>query len=468
MISRYGAIAITVMALLFLVACGAPAPTEAPPATTAADTPVPPTDTSSPPTATPLPLADTPVPPTTTLDAESMPTATAIPEPEVQGDTWRKTYGGSQAAVAGAVLLAGDGGFYVVGTTNLRFEPEMEGDVYLIRTDSAGEVVWEKTYGGEGYDGGQGITMAEDGNLLIAGVTTAGGAGGMDAYLLKVDPDGNELWSRTYGGPLDEYVGGIEGTPDGGYILGGNLVDPDDVIADPGAAGYGGFEGRSNLYLLKVDAEGDEIWSRHYESQDNVLASGGVQTPDGGFLALATITYYPDPDDDILLIKLDGEGNEVWSRTWEEGITYAYGLIPTSDGNYLISASYRPLEDGEEGKSDFLFLKVDPGGEEIWRSVFGDPDLIDYGHVLAGAPDGGYVAVAERTPDRYTWEADLALVKIDGDGQPLWQQTWPAAHTMLSGILPLSDGGYLIAGSLYTDPEFNILLIRTGGGPGGE
>ena len=60
------------------------------------------------------------------------------------------------------------------------------------------------------------------------------------------------------------------------------------------------------------------------------------------------------------------------------------------------------------------------------------------------------------------------VFEIDGDGQPLWQQTWPAAHTMLAGILPLPDGGYLIAGSLYTDPEFNILLIRTGGGPGGE
>jgi hypothetical protein len=126
-----------------------------------------------------------------------------------------------------------------------------------------------------------------DGNLLIAGTTTSFGAQGMDAYLLKVDRDGNELWSKTYGGPLDEMVGAVGQLPDGSYILGGNIVDPNDLIADPGAAGYGGFAGRSNLYLLKVDGDGNELWSRAYDSEDNVLAVSAALMPDGGLLALA-------------------------------------------------------------------------------------------------------------------------------------------------------------------------------------
>ncbi|MGD8998031.1 MAG: hypothetical protein PVH80_07970 [Anaerolineae bacterium] len=404
----------------------------------------------------PLPQ-DTPAPPA----AEPSPTPPALSAPEVDSDTWTRTYGGDRNAVVGGVLPAADGGYFIVGTTNLAFEPERQGDVYLIRTDTTGEILWERTYGGDGYDGGQAIAWAEDGNLLIAGVTTSFGVEGVDAYLLAVDADGTELWARTYGGPLDEFTGAIGPAADGGYVLAGNIVDPDDVIADAGTAGYGGFEGRSNLYLLKVDAEGDEIWSRRYESEDNVLASGSAHAADGGILVLATITHFPDPDDDILLMKLDGEGNEVWSRTWEEDACNPYDLIQTSDGDYVITASHLPLEGAEDAKEDFLFIKVDPEGNEIWRSKFGDPDAIDYGVVLAEAADGGYLAAGERTRDRYTWDTDITMVKIDENGGRLWERSRTASHTMFSTMLLHPDGGFVIAGGAFMDPVFNILLVKT-------
>jgi hypothetical protein len=432
--------------LLLTAACGQAEPTPTP-------TPVLPT-----PTTVAIAPTATPVPPTA---APASPTAVPPTEPGATGDAWIKTYAADQDTVAGHVLPADDGGYYIVGTTNLEFEPEQQGDVYLLRTDAGGEILWEKSYGGEGYDGGQSIAPTGDGHLLIAGYTTSFGAEGIDAYLLKVDRDGNELWSKTYGGPLDEMIGAIGQTADGEYILGGIIVDPNDFIADPGAAGYGGLAGRSNLYLLKIDGEGNELWTRAYDSPLNTLASGGLQTADGGFLALATITYYPDPDDDTLLIKLDRDGNEIWSRTWEEGICNPYGLIQTSDGNYLITASYKPLEGAEDSKEDFLFIKVDPEGNELWRSVFGDPDTIDYAVALAETADSGTVAVGERTRDRYTWDTDIVLVKIDEQGQLLWERSIPAVHTMFSTVLQHPDGGYLIAGSTFADPVFNVLLIKT-------
>ena len=391
----------------------------------------------------------TPVPPTPTE-----------PGPPAVGDTWTKTYGGSRNTVAGDVLLADDGGYLIVGTTNLEFEPRQQGDIYLVRTDAAGEIIWERTYGGQGFEGGQAGTWAGDGNLLVVGVIDTGDANGIDAYLLKVDADGNELWSKTYGGPLDEYTGAIGQTPDGAYILGGNIVDPDDIIADPGAAGYGGFEGRSNPCLFKVDADGNEIWSRAYESEQNILASGGVLTPDGDYLLLATITHFPDPDDDILLTRLDGNGDEVWSRTWTEDKCNPYDLVQTTDGNYLITASYAPAGPGD-AKEDFLFIKIDPGGNEIWRRTFGNPDMIDYGVVLTRAAGGGYVAAGEQTPDHYTREADIKWVKIDEDGTLVWERARKASHTMFSAILPHPDGGFVIAGGMPRGSMFNIVLIKT-------
>ena len=453
-----------VLLILFMVAAcrqGNPTPTPVPPVPPAVA--VVPTGTPVPPTATPVPPTPkaTGAPTFTPVPATALPEPSPSPEPAATGNTWWKTYGGNRNTVSGGLVMADDGGFFVVGTTNLQFEPEQLGDVYLLRTDATGEILWEKTYGGEGYDAGQSISETSDGNLLIAGATTSFGAQGMDAYVLKVDRDGNELWSKTYGGPLDEMVGAVGQLPDGSYILGGNIVDPNDLIADPGAAGYGGFAGRSNLYLLKVDADGNELWSRTNDSENNVIAVSGVLMPDGGLLASATISRYPDPDNDIQLLRLDGEGTIVWSRTWEEGSSTPTALVETSDGNYLIAASYAPLGGKEAAKEDFLFIKVDPQGNEIWRSSFGDPELIDYGVALARTSDGGYVTVGEQKRDLTSWEADLALVKIDENGQLLWRQAWPASHTMFSRVLQHPDGGFVFLGATFQEPVFKVLLVKT-------
>ena len=415
------------------------------------------------------------VPPMDDMGAQAVPTApppestlppTAKPSPtmdaSIAGDTWVKTYGGDHNAVSGDMLQTDDGGYLIVGTANLQWEPEQLGDVYLIRTDPAGEVLWEKTYDRAGYSMGQGIARADDGTLLISGVTSSSGdAQDLDGFLLNVDQEGNELWYKTYGGPLDEYLGGLAPAAGGGYILGGISVDPDDFIADPGAAGYGGLEGRSNLYVVRVDDEGNELWSRRYESENNIMGSGAACTEDGGFLVLAAITYFPDPDDDILLLKLDADGNEVWSRLWEEGKSNPHDLIQTSDGNYLISASYAPLEGAEESKEDFYFIKVDPQGKEIWSTIFGEPDMIDYGVVLAEAADGGFVAVGERTRDHRTRETDIVIAKIDENGNLLWDRSTPASHTMFSSMQRHPDDGFVVLGGMFMGSRFEILLAKT-------
>jgi len=391
----------------------------------------------------------------------SAPTTVApTAEPVAASDTWFKTYGGNQDNVCDDVLLADDGGYFLVGTTNLQFEPVRDGDVYLIRLDGAGEVLWEKTYEKEGYQQGLAAFQTDDGGLLISGATSSSGTNGMDVYLLKLDQDGNEIWFKTVGGPLDEMAAARQ-MADGSYILVGNIVDPDDFVADPGAAGYGGFEGRSNIYLAKLDAEGNELWYHAYGGENNVLVTGGVQTPDGGGLLLATILYFPESGDDVLLFKVDENGDEVWSRTWEEGAISARDLVQTADGNYLITGSY---SSGDEigSNEDFLFIKIDPKGNELWQSTFGDPDMIDYGTVLAETTDGGYVAAGERVTDHYTWDADIVLAKIDGNGQLLWEQTIETdTHCMFGKILQHPDGGYAIVGSAFNGRTFDIFLIKT-------
>jgi len=438
MFTNYARTIALIMLVTLLAGCGSPATT----------TPVPPTEE---PVIEELPSPTNPPPPTAAPAIDS----------SIAGDSWIRVYSADQDDVCDDVLMADDGGFFLVGTAGLEFEPERGGDAYLIRTDPAGQVSWAKAYGGEGYESGMTIVQTSEG-LLLSGAANTADTEGMDIMLTMVDQDGNQLWTKTFSGPLDE-MGVAWPLDDGGYMLGGNVVDPDDFVVDPGTAGYSGFEGRSNLYMARIDADGNEIWSRAFGGEDNVMATAGLQSSDGNFLALGTILRFPDVDDDIYLVKVDENGDEIWSRTWEEGALSAYSLVETSDGNYLISGSYIAPDAFDETKPNYLFIKVNPQGDELWTSTFGDPDMIERALMLAETTDGGYVTASDKMRDYYSGgDVGIALVKIDANGQFLWEEVIEtSAHTMLRTILQHPDGGYVIAGSIMGTYSFNPLLIKT-------
>lgn len=394
----------------------------------------------------------------------AVPASATVPaaiESVVPINTWNKTYGGQQNDEAWDVLLASDGGYFIVGATNVIYEPEMQGDIYLIRTDATGNAMWEKTYGGPGYDTGQGIFMAKDGSLMIVGYTNSFGAGGLDGYLINVDQDGNELWTKTFGGPLDEMTVALQ-LKDDRYILAGNQVDPNDFVADPSQAGYGGFAGRSNIYISNMDSSGKVLWEKTYGGDNNLLISRIIQTPDGGSLILANIELFPEPGHSIYLLKVDRCGNDVWSKTWEEGALNAYDLIATTDGNYLITGSYTPSDVTNHLESDALFIKIDPAGNEIWRRTLGDPGVIENGRVAIEDSDGGFVVAGDVMRNLTSWSSgNIAIFKIDSQGELIWKQTIETkTHSMIADLSHLQDG-YIVTGSMWRSNQWDVFMIKT-------
>ena len=374
-------------------------------------------------------------------------------------DTWWKTYEGSGDNEVFDILLAEDGGLYMLGATNVRYEPERHADLCLIRIDSEGEVLWERTYGSHMF--GQSITFTADGNLLIAGVTMLGDAG-FDAYLLKTDTEGNSLWAKTLSGPLDEWIHTVQQTSDGGFILFGNSVDPNDFITDPSVAGYGGFEGRSNILLIKTNEMGEEVWRQVYESKDNILSTSGVQMPDGGYAVAASILYFPEPGDNLLLLKLDENGEEVWSRTWEEGRTNARDMILTSNGELLIITLFSASGDPTEGDADLLITKVDEEGEEIWSTLHGEPEMVELGSALAETSDGSYIIVGDKTRDLHRSSSDMILVKVSKEGQVVWEKNVISApHFMITGVTEHKAGGSFLVASVHWGYAVDILMVKT-------
>ncbi len=419
-------------------------------------TTIPPTEESVIPT--------TPATPVTTSQVFSETVETPLEVPTIErtpaSNIWMKSYGGNMDDLIFDIQLDENDGFLIVGGTSIVYDPVLQGDIYLLRTDVDGKTSMEATLTSKDHKIAVAISPTKDGGFLVSG-TSYSEASGQDIFLMQLDSKFQEIWSKTIGSPLDEY-GTAWPLEDGSYIIGGNIVDPKDFIADPSAAGYAGYEGRSNIYFTRVDGEGNEIWSRTFGGENNVIAVSSLMTQDGGFIILGTVLHYPELDDDIYMVKIDANGNEAWSRTWEAGNLTGKDIIQVSDGNYLIVGAYSPSGDADPALNDFLFLKVDPSGNEVWMSVVGDPDLLDEGYALVETPDGGYLAAGDLMVDLPSWAADILLVKIDESGQLEWKQTIETnTHTMITKILQHPDGGYLIAGSTVHGRNFDILLIKT-------
>ena len=182
--------------------------------------------------------------------------------------TFERTYGGGFSDVAHSVVQTLDGGYAIAGFT--WSSGAGVSDVYLIRTDSLGSVLWDSTYGGISYDIGNSVQQTSDGGYVITGNTRSSGAGLNDVYLIKTDSLGNTLWSTTYGGDSSDVGRSVAQTLDGGYIIAGETWS-----FDPGT---------SDVYVIKTDSLGNVLWDTTYGGSFNDFGYSVQQTSDSGYI----------------------------------------------------------------------------------------------------------------------------------------------------------------------------------------
>jgi hypothetical protein len=154
---------------------------------------------------------------------------------------WAKTYGGTSYDIASSVQQTSDGGYIVAGRT-YSFGAGYW-DIFLIKTDANGNVIWAKTYGGTYIEWASSVQQTSDGGYIVAGTTWSFGAGYNDIFLIKTDASGNIQWAKTYGGTNDDYASSFQQTSDGGYIVAGRT--------------YSFGAGGSDIFLIKTDANGN-------------------------------------------------------------------------------------------------------------------------------------------------------------------------------------------------------------------
>ncbi|UCC43965.1 MAG: T9SS type A sorting domain-containing protein [Candidatus Zixiibacteriota bacterium] len=270
------------------------------------------------------------------------------------GDTlFSRTYGGPETDYGYDVLPTSDGGFVITGMT--RSAGSGKGDVYLLKVDSVGTVIFEKTYGGPERDEGRSVRRAPDGGLIIAGTTASFGAGYDDVYLLKVDQAGNLQWSRTYGGTGGESGSAVRVTPDGGYA----------VIGSTGSFG----EGYSSIYLIRTDSNGDSVWARTYGGTRADFGYSLEPTLDSGFALIGWTTSYGAGYSDVFLLKIDSAGYQEWQNTFGGDLDErGYSVQQAADGSFVIGGT---TETYGNGKVDLYMISLDTLGHESWSITMG-------------------------------------------------------------------------------------------------
>jgi len=290
--------------------------------------------TTSSPTGTPSPAAtyeprNIATPKATPMSSEAS-TPTLYPEPLTKDGV--RTYSGSYNDRAFDILLTSDGGTLIAGQANNtgRSHRITPGNARLIRTDSEGNIIWEKDYGGE-VDAmfNSLIQVGEDDYVVLGQIAASYVRQETDMYLVKIDGEGNEIWSQTYGGRGMDHAKMVRETSDGGYILIGGRADE-----FPTGNLYQG-----DIILIKTDAVGNEVWSRTYGDEILYLGWGVAQTPDGGYVLTGWEAKTID-DRDVIAIKTNEIGDVEWSHTWDLGPGERDGgfdLILTSDGYIVIA-----------------------------------------------------------------------------------------------------------------------------------
>lgn len=280
---------------------------------------------------------------------------------DAEGDTsWTRTYGGWYFDEGYSVQQTADGGYIVAGSTSSYGSGSY--DVYLIKTNTNGDTLWTRTYGGSNWDVGLSVQQTSDGGYIVAGFTESFGTGSGDVYLIKTNSDGGTSWTKTFGGGDWEKGFSVQQTSDGGYIVAG--------WTESYGAGY------ADVYLIKTNTNGDTLWTRTYGGNLEEKGYSVQQTADGGYIVAGPTESFGAGSADVYLIKTNANGDTSWTRNyggsdWDEGRS----IQQTFDGGYIVAGltySYGA------GSADVYLIKTDENGVLVEELLITNPGVFSF------------------------------------------------------------------------------------------
>ena len=364
--------------------------------------------------------------------------------------SWSKTYGGTGIDYLESMVQTSDGGYAMIGSTQTIADDGhgIEINVWLVKIDSNGNLQWSQTYGRTNRETGSCVIQTSDGGYALAGFTDPF-TGNTNAWLVKIDSNGNLQWNQTYGGLGEEFVWSLVQTNDEGYAL----------------AGYTDSFGAGDIdfWLAKIDSSGELQWSQTYGGIESDYGRFVVQTKDGGYALVGRSLRATKVE--AQLVKIDSNGNLQWNQTYGgTGMMLGESVVETSDGGYALLVDINSFDD--KLLLDFSLVKTDSSGELQWSQTYGGTNR-ESGSCVIQTSDGGY-AIIGSTLSFGAGGSDMWLVKMDSIGTLQWSQTYGGADWDTgNSVVQTSDGGYVIAGNTrsFGAGVDDFYLVKVGGGP---
>jgi hypothetical protein len=364
-----------------------------------------------------------------------------IPLPLPAHDWYVHGIDGGASDWGASLVQAPDGGYYTCGTSTMGIAQ----DFLISKFDTAGIHEWSRTLGGSGNDQGYCITMTSDGGLAVTGRGNSWGSAS-DFFLSKLTADGDTLWSRNFDAPGGDWGHSVVETQDMGFVICGKT------------ASYGA--GHDDVFLLKTDSAGTFLWARTYGEYGYDQGQTIIELPDGSLVFTGMTNSFPGSRN-LLITKLDADGNHLWSRILKgNNIDEGYSVIRCSDGGFAIVGHTMSIGSGEY---DVSLSRLDADGNHLWSRVLGGTQR-DQGYSVCETGDGGLV-VWGRTKSFGVGYFDYFLTKFDAAGNHLWFRTLGSENDEAPSqdgavVIETPDGRLIAVGeSRFIIAHFSELLL---------
>ena len=388
-----------------------------------------------------------------------------FPSGPIPQEEWNRTYGGSSDDVGTYGQQTKDGGYIITGYTSSYgadapfswlIKVQHRGDLWLIKTDAEGQKEWDRTYGGLGKDLGFFVQQTKDeGYIIVGGKKSFWIIGSYDLWILKTDAKGNVLWDRTFGGSGEDLGFSVQQTNDDGYIIAGYTsftngkkawiikIDSqgnkqldmatgraDSEAASIGLTKDGGYiiagytpssgSGKEDVWLIKTNSKLHWDWLKTFGGPNRDLGLSVQETEDGGYIIAGLTESFGAGKGDVWLIKTDPKGDKEWDRTFG-GSNFDSGasVQQTRDGGYIITGYNTTTTDNVRSYSRLFnsdnigrvwLIKTDSEGIELWNETFGGTRN-DWGNSVQETRDGGYI-ITGVTESYGAGKEDVWLIKV--------------------------------------------------------
>ena len=384
---------------------------------------------------------------------------------------WSRSYGGTSTDILTSSLPTSEGGFllggYSCSNMGLSKSEDSRGafDYWVLKIDSQGLKLWDKTFGGNDNDHLLGLQPSSDGGYILGGSSVSNiskdkstlSRGGYDYWVVKIDVNGNKVWDKSFGGKNYDYLTNIVSTPDGGYLLVG--YSNSQVEGNKTGTNKGNFD----YWVVKIDGNGNKVWDKTYGGSKHDITTGAILTRDNSFIILgysysgvsSDKSSSNQGDSDIWLLKINSVGSIIWEKTLGGALEdKPQSVVLTEDNGYLLASHSKLSSDSGlfYGGYDWHIFKLGFDGDVLWDKVFGtngddyvtEVVSLDKGFLISGytasGVDGDKSSISAGQLD--TW-----ILKINSLGFKEWDKSFGGrGDDIPTKVLLKSDGSVIVSG----------------------